>query len=291
MLLDINMPEMDGYEVCQKLKADEITRPIPVIFLSALDEALDKVKAFTVGGVDYITKPFQFEEVLVRIENQLTTQRLQGELEKARQEADEAREIAEKARESADRANHAKSQFLANMSHEIRTPMNAILGYAQILAADPELSENQRRSVERDLTFDLSIPENFATYQSDLFSSSSADVITTAGTLTFTGSFGTETVSYTNTDSLDDIVTAIAGNANLATANITGSIVTEGSNFRLQISDSDGDVFAVTETGSGSLLTDLNPKVRTYISEDYSSEQGRIIDPSQRRRQSALGLE
>ncbi|MDP6369553.1 MAG: histidine kinase dimerization/phospho-acceptor domain-containing protein, partial [Planctomycetota bacterium] len=115
--------------------------------MSALDDALDKVKAFAVGGVDYITKPFQFEEVLARIENQLTTRRLQGELEQARQEADEARETAEKARESADRANHAKSQFLANMSHEIRTPMNAILGYAQILAADPELSENQGQDI------------------------------------------------------------------------------------------------------------------------------------------------
>ena len=71
ILLDINMPEMDGYEVCEKLKEDERTRDVPVIFLSALDEVPDKVKAFSVGGVDYITKPFQLEEVFVRIENQL----------------------------------------------------------------------------------------------------------------------------------------------------------------------------------------------------------------------------
>jgi diguanylate cyclase (GGDEF)-like protein len=70
ILLDIKMPDLDGYEVCRLLKADERTRDIPVIFLSALDEVLDKVKAFGVGGVDYISKPFQLEEVFARIENQ-----------------------------------------------------------------------------------------------------------------------------------------------------------------------------------------------------------------------------
>ncbi|MBP0021117.1 MAG: response regulator [Cyanobacteria bacterium SBLK] len=81
ILLDINLPRMDGYEVCQRLKGQEITRDIPVIFISALNDVLDKVKAFGVGGVDYITKPFQFAEVLVRVENQLRFRRLQQELE------------------------------------------------------------------------------------------------------------------------------------------------------------------------------------------------------------------
>ncbi|HEY9848756.1 MAG TPA: response regulator [Leptolyngbyaceae cyanobacterium] len=80
ILLDIVMPEMNGYEVCQKLKANEKMRDIPVIFLSVLKETFDKVKAFEVGGVDYITKPFQVEEVLVRIENQLTIQQLSKQL-------------------------------------------------------------------------------------------------------------------------------------------------------------------------------------------------------------------
>ncbi len=71
ILLDIMMPSMDGYEVCEKLKADPKTAELPVIFLSALSEAFDKVKAFAVGGADYITKPFQLEEVLARIQNQL----------------------------------------------------------------------------------------------------------------------------------------------------------------------------------------------------------------------------
>ena len=80
ILLDINMPGMNGYEVCQRLKADPQTRKIPIIFVSVLDEVFDKVKAFSVGGVDYITKPFQVEEVFARIENQLSVQRLQTQL-------------------------------------------------------------------------------------------------------------------------------------------------------------------------------------------------------------------
>lgn len=81
IMLDIKMPQMDGYEVCQRLKADDRTREIPVIFISALDEVLDKVKAFTSGGVDYIQKPFHIEEVFARIENQLTIRRLQMQLQ------------------------------------------------------------------------------------------------------------------------------------------------------------------------------------------------------------------
>ncbi|MBX7223441.1 MAG: protein kinase [Blastocatellia bacterium] len=81
IMLDITMPEMDGYEVCHQLKSDPKTHDVPVIFISALDEAMDKVRAFEVGGVDYVTKPFQFEEVLARIENQLKISRLQKEME------------------------------------------------------------------------------------------------------------------------------------------------------------------------------------------------------------------
>ncbi len=70
-MLDLQIPDMNGYEVCQQLKASEQTKEIPVIFLSALDEPMDKVMAFDVGGVDYITKPFQFEEVLARVKTHL----------------------------------------------------------------------------------------------------------------------------------------------------------------------------------------------------------------------------
>lgn len=80
ILLDIMMPNIDGYETCVRLKADEKTCDIPVIFLSALDEVIDKVKAFTVGGVDYITKPFQLEEVLARIQTHLSLRFAQKEI-------------------------------------------------------------------------------------------------------------------------------------------------------------------------------------------------------------------
>jgi phosphoserine phosphatase RsbU/P len=81
ILLDINMPEMNGYEVCKHLKADDKLKGIPIIFISALTEQLDKVKAFATGGVDYITKPFQMEELHARVETHLKLRRLQLELE------------------------------------------------------------------------------------------------------------------------------------------------------------------------------------------------------------------
>jgi diguanylate cyclase (GGDEF)-like protein len=86
ILLDIMMPEMDGYQVCQALKSNEVTNDIPVIFLSALNDIFDKVKAFEYGAVDYITKPFEEEEVFMRIRNQLILKKqkilLQKEIEK-----------------------------------------------------------------------------------------------------------------------------------------------------------------------------------------------------------------
>ena len=81
ILLDINMPNMNGYIVCQKLKSSSETQDIPVIFISALDDVLDKVEAFSCGGADYITKPFEIQEVLARVKNQLTIRQLQKKLQ------------------------------------------------------------------------------------------------------------------------------------------------------------------------------------------------------------------
>jgi two-component system sensor histidine kinase/response regulator len=80
ILLDIHMPEMDGYEVCERLKADEKLQEIPVLFISGLSEITDKVKAFGVGGADYITKPFQFEEVEARVATHLELRRQRRQL-------------------------------------------------------------------------------------------------------------------------------------------------------------------------------------------------------------------
>ncbi|MBD1865376.1 hybrid sensor histidine kinase/response regulator [Trichocoleus sp. FACHB-46] len=116
ILLDINMPQMNGYEVCQQLKADDQSRDIPVIFISALEDVLDKVKAFAVGGVDYIVKPFQIEEVLARIETHLTVRRLQQQLQtqnlQLQQKMVELQEL-----------NQLKEEFLHAISHDLRTPI------------------------------------------------------------------------------------------------------------------------------------------------------------------------
>jgi len=92
ILLDVRMPEMNGYEVCERLKADVETRDIPIIFISALDATQDKVRAFGAGGVDYVTKPFQGEEVLARIETHLALRSLQTRLQEANRKME--RELA-----------------------------------------------------------------------------------------------------------------------------------------------------------------------------------------------------
>ncbi|WP_432807717.1 hybrid sensor histidine kinase/response regulator [Pantanalinema sp. GBBB05] len=100
ILLDINMPEMNGYEVCQQLKQSEATQQIPVIFISALDQLGDKVRAFDLGGLDYITKPFQEQEVLVRVRNQLLIQQQKRQLIRQNQQLQQ--EIQERQRAEAE---------------------------------------------------------------------------------------------------------------------------------------------------------------------------------------------
>ncbi|MEM9091324.1 MAG: response regulator [Cyanobacteria bacterium P01_F01_bin.53] len=119
ILLDIKMPKMDGYEVCQRLKADGKTRDIPIIFLSALDDALDKVKAFNVGGVDYVTKPFQTAEVLARVKNQLTISFLRQKL------------LAQN--EELLRSNQDLAEFSYVVSHDLKQPLQEILGFVSLL--------------------------------------------------------------------------------------------------------------------------------------------------------------
>ena len=104
ILLDVKMPDMDGYEVCRRLKSDERARKIPVIFISALGETTEKVEGFKVGGVDYITKPFGVEEVLARVRNHLALRNMRKELEaqneKLLQEVTDRKQVEQALRES-----------------------------------------------------------------------------------------------------------------------------------------------------------------------------------------------
>jgi two-component system sensor histidine kinase/response regulator len=128
ILLDIKMPGMDGFEVCTVLKQDPQCRDIPVIFISALDDALDKVRAFAVGGADYITKPFQEAEVLARIENQIHILHLQGKLKA------QNKELA--------RSNQALEQFAYVVAHDLQQPLQSITGYAKIITLQyPDVSD------------------------------------------------------------------------------------------------------------------------------------------------------
>ena len=125
ILLDIMMPEMDGYEVCAQLKTDERTQNIPVIFLSALDETLDKVKAFSIGGVDYVTKPFEAGEVLARIETHLALRNMQKQLEGMNTELSEANA-------SLKTSNEDLETFAHTVAHGLKNPLTTLLGYCEL---------------------------------------------------------------------------------------------------------------------------------------------------------------
>jgi two-component system sensor histidine kinase/response regulator len=140
ILLDINMPEMNGYEVCQRLKSTESLAAIPVIFLSALNETQDKVKAFRTGAADYISKPFQFEEVQARVETHLHLHRLRQSLEQA--VAARTHELAE-ANARLSILDRSKTDFLCLISHEFRTPLNGLLGVSELILMGCEKEEDQ----------------------------------------------------------------------------------------------------------------------------------------------------
>ncbi|HEY9646075.1 MAG TPA: response regulator [Chroococcidiopsis sp.] len=135
IILDVVMPQLDGYAVCTRLKADPQTQNIPVIFVTALSEVGNETKGFALGAVDYMTKPLSPPVVKARIKSHLTLQRLHQELMHKN--------------DALAQATRLKDEFLANMSHELRTPLNAILGLSETLLEEilGALNEPQQTAI------------------------------------------------------------------------------------------------------------------------------------------------
>lgn len=133
ILLDIKMPEMDGYEVCSRLKSNSITKDIPVIFISSIEEPAEKVEAFTVGGVDYISKPFQLIEVLARIETHLRLCSLQKKLQEQNEQLILSADVLSRSLRQEQELSQMKSDFISIVSHEFRTPLTTIQSASELL--------------------------------------------------------------------------------------------------------------------------------------------------------------
>ena len=145
ILLDVNMPEMNGYEAIKKLKADKRYATIPVIFLTAKNDEESEMEGLDLGAADYITKPFSGPLLIRRIANQLLIDQQKHDLIESREALqDYADNLEVKVREK----TAAKTIFLANMSHELRTPMNGIVGFSE-LALDDTISQRTKGYLEK----------------------------------------------------------------------------------------------------------------------------------------------
>lgn len=147
ILLDIMMPDMDGYEVITILKEDPATRNIPVIFVTAKREISDETKGLQLGAVDYITKPFNAgivkHRIGVHLELKAHRDRLEELVKERTAELDEARCVAESRKRAAEEGVRAKNEFLAIISDELRNPLNSIIGFSSFLG-EPDLPQEER---------------------------------------------------------------------------------------------------------------------------------------------------
>jgi DNA-binding NtrC family response regulator len=138
ILLDIRLPDMDGFEVCRRLKEDQETRDIPVIFISGLGEVVDKVKGFAAGGVDYITKPFQSEEMLARVEVHLTLRRLQKRVEAQNVQLEQEITNRKQAQEALQRAHDELEERVKERTIDLATANE------QLVVSEKALEERLR---------------------------------------------------------------------------------------------------------------------------------------------------
>ncbi len=155
ILLDINMPKMDGYETCRRIKSVKEFKDLPIIFISAMTEILDKITAFNSGGADYIQKPFEVDEVLARVQVHIELKHAKDQLKHMNSTLEKKVSLRTKELENSNEElkiahnelsvlDTAKTEFLQLLSHELRTPLNGILGFTNILkelVSDDELKE------------------------------------------------------------------------------------------------------------------------------------------------------
>ncbi len=133
ILLDIRMPDINGYEVCTRLKANPATKDVPIIFISSIEEPSEKVEAFSVGGVDYISKPFQLIEVLARIETHLRLCSLQKKLQEQNEQLQLSAEVLSRSLKQERELSQMKTDFISVVSHEFRTPLTTIQSASELL--------------------------------------------------------------------------------------------------------------------------------------------------------------
>lgn len=136
ILLDIMMPDMDGFETCRQLKADPLTQEIPVIFMTALADIDSKVKGFEVGGVDYVTKPIEWQEILARITTHLTIRKLQKGLQTEVAERKKAEEALRQYAADLQANNEELDAFAHTVAHNIKNLLGALTGLAEFLVSD-----------------------------------------------------------------------------------------------------------------------------------------------------------
>lgn len=144
ILLDVMMPGIDGFETCRRFKTLDAFKEIPIIFMTALTDTTDKLKGFQAGGVDYVTKPLQHEEVLARVVTHLTIRRLQ-------QESREQHLALQEQHAQLQALNASKDKFFSIISHDLRSPLSSVLVGLRLLT-DPEsrVSESEKEEILHD---------------------------------------------------------------------------------------------------------------------------------------------
>jgi signal transduction histidine kinase len=149
ILMDIMMPETDGLEVCRRLKADPATKDVPVIFISGLKQAADKVAGLRCGGVDYITKPFQCDEVLARVETHLELQRLRREQERQNRELADKNQAIQKNYERLQQLEQQRDNLVHMVVHDMRSPLMGLDGGLELLREElaDSLNDTQREDL------------------------------------------------------------------------------------------------------------------------------------------------